>query len=103
MKKNINNRNFIIKWILHSTLRIHFPSMIPSSTLRVLLHAPFSSVDAITWVTLVSHFFRTVTLVFLSNSETTSYIFSTIITVIEIRFILKKIAVDFYKQTNYPI
>jgi hypothetical protein len=56
-------------------LRIHFPSRIPNNTLRVLLHAPFSFVDAITWVTLESQVFKTVTLDTLSNSETTSYSF----------------------------
>lgn len=60
---------------LHSMLRIHFPSRIPNNTLRVLLHAPFSSVDAITWVTLESQVFEIVTLDTLSNSETTSYNF----------------------------
>lgn len=57
---------------LHSIFSIHFPPRIPSNTLRVLLHAPFSSVDAMTCVTLVSHFFKTVTPDDLSKSETVS-------------------------------
>jgi hypothetical protein len=51
---------------------IHFPFKIPIKTLRVLLHVPFSSVDAMTWVTLESQFFKTVTPDKLSNSETIS-------------------------------
>lgn len=51
-------------------LSIHFPSKIPINILRVLLHALFSSVDPITWVTLESHFFKTVTPNNLSKSET---------------------------------
>lgn len=53
-------------------LSIHFPSNIPIITLRVLLQAPFSSVDAITWVTLDFHFFDTEIPEIVSNSETIS-------------------------------
>lgn len=36
------------------------------------MHAPFSSVDAMIWVTHESHFFNSLTLDILSNSETIS-------------------------------
>jgi hypothetical protein len=65
-----------IKRYLHSIFSIHFPSKIPINILRVLLHAPFSFVDEITWVILESHFFRIVTPDNLSKSETVSCSFN---------------------------
>lgn len=51
-------------------LIIHFPAKTPIKYLRVLRHAPFSSVEAITWVTLRSQFLTTVTPDNLFNVET---------------------------------
>lgn len=54
-------------------VRIHFPSMIPMRYFKVLLHAPFSSTDAMTCVTLESHVFSIVTPDNFSNSTMVSY------------------------------